>query len=51
MSDQTPRPQMIPANYRDKDAATAKWIILGFVVIAGGLIALMAIGSMMTSQG
>ena len=41
---------MIPANYSDKDAAMAKWIIFGFAVIAGGLIALMAFGSMLAGN-
>jgi hypothetical protein len=50
MSEQKPRSQMIPANYSDKDAAMAKWIILGFIVIAGGLIALMAFGSMLAGK-
>ena len=44
MSDQhTPRRQMIPANFSDSDAAMAKWIVAGFVVLVGGLIAVMAV--------
>ncbi len=50
MSEQKPRSQMIPANYSDKDAAMAKWIMLGFAVIAGGLIALMAFGGMLAGK-
>jgi hypothetical protein len=43
MTDQEPkRPQMIPANFSDSDAAMAKWIVAGFAVIVGALLMLMA---------
>lgn len=48
MSDQEqiqaqPKSNVIPANFSDADAAMSRRIILGFLVLAGGLLVLMAI--------
>jgi len=43
MSDQEPRPQLVPAEFSDHDTTTSKWILFGFAVLAGGLIVVMAL--------
>jgi hypothetical protein len=41
---------MVPANFSDSDTAMAKWIMLGFAVLAGGLIVLMAVPRIMDAM-
>lgn len=37
------KPQLIPANFSDEDAAMSRKILIGFLVIAGTLLVLLAI--------
>lgn len=55
MSEQPPskpgKPKLIPAHFDDADSAMSKRILLGFAVIVGGLLILLAVGHLRNAAG